>query len=225
MTVVIIVLVTLVLPMFGDIFKQFDSTVTAAVQQSVDTAYTVGTVILIVLPVIIIISAAVALLSYIPAFRRGLYSFLAAFPLTRRMSRKFSLSKISGAMSMMVSAGIAPDEMLSYAASLVDDKKLAVTLLKCRERVLSGEYFAEVISTCGIFPAMHARSLKIAYSSGAFEQAWKKLSDRCGDSALETAAGLVSFIEPAIVIILTAVIGAILLSVMIPLMNIMSVMG
>lgn len=225
MTVVIIVLVTLVLPMFGDIFEQFDSSVTAAVQQSVDTAYTVGTVILIVLPVVIIISAAVALLSYIPAFRRGLYAFLAAFPLTRRMSRRFSLAKISGAMSMMVAAGIAPDEMLDYAATLVEDKKLANTLLKCRERVLAGEYFADVISTSGIFPAMYARSLKIAYSSGAFEQAWKKLSERCNDSAMETAAGLVSFIEPAIVIVLTTVIGAILLSVMIPLMNIMSVMG
>ena len=126
---------------------------------------------------------------------------------------------------MMVSAGIAPDEMLDYAAALIEDKKLVKTLRKCRERVLGGEYFADVISTSGIFPAMYARSLKIAYSSGAFEQSWKKLSESCNDSAMETAAGLVSFIEPAIVIVLTAIIGAILLSVMIPLMNIMSVMG
>ncbi len=35
----------------------------------------------------------------------------------------------------------------------------------------------------------------------------------------------VAFIEPAIVIVLTTVIGAILMTVMIPLMNIMSVLG
>ena len=225
MMVVIIVLVTLVMPMFGDIFRQFDSSVTAAVQQSMDTAYMIGAVILVVLPVIIILAALIALLSYIPAFKRGSNAFLAAFPFTRRMSRRFSLAKISGAMSMMVSAGIAPDEMLDYAATLIDDKKLAKTLRKCREKVLGGEYFADVISTSGIFPAMYSRSLKIAYSSGAFEQSWKKLSEKCTDSAMETAAGLVSFIEPAIVILLTTMIGAILLSVMIPLMNIMSVMG
>lgn len=225
MTVVIIVLVSLVLPMFGDIFSQFDSSVTAAVQQSVDTAYTVGMVILIVLPVIIIISALVAVLSYIPAFRRGLYGFLAVFPLTRRLSKKFSLAKIAGAMSMMVSSGISPDETLEYAASLVDDKKLKGKLLECREKVLGGEFFADVISQSRIFPAMHARSLKIAYSSGSFETAWRKLSDRCSETAMDAAAGIVSFIEPTIVIVLTTVIGAILLSVMIPLMNIMSVMG
>lgn len=225
MTVVIIVLVTLVLPMFGDIFSQFDSSVTSAVQQSVDTAYTIGMVILIVLPVIIVISALVAVLSYVPAFRRGLYGFLAAFPLTRRLSKRFSLAKIAGAMSMMVSSGIAPDETLEYAASLVDDKRLKSKLLEGREKVLGGEYFADVISQSKIFPAMYARSLKIAYSSGSFETAWKKLSDRCSENAMEAAAGIVSFIEPAIVIVLTTVIAAILLSVMIPLMNIMSVMG
>lgn len=225
MTVVIIVLVTLVLPMFGEIFSQFDSSVTAAVGQSMSTAYTVGVVILIVLPVIILISALVAILSLIPAFKRGLYNFLSVFPLTRRIAKKFSMAKVSGAMSMMVSSGIAPDETLEYAASLVDDKQLADKLMVCRERVLGGEYFADVISDSKIFPAMYARSLKIAYSSGAFETAWKKLSDKCAESAMEAAASIVSFIEPAIVIVLTTVIGAILLSVMIPLMNIMSVMG
>lgn len=225
MTVVIIVLVTLVLPMFGDIFSRFDSSVTDAVGQSMNTAYTVGLVILIVLPIIILVSAAVAVLSLIPAFKRGLGNFLAVFPLTRGLMRKFSTAKIAGAMSMMVSSGIAPDETLEYAASLVDDKRLKNKLLGCRERVLEGEYFADVISQSGIFPAMYARSLKIAYSSGSFETAWRKLSDKCSESAMDAAAGIVSFIEPAIVIVLTTVIGAILLSVMIPLMNIMSVMG
>ncbi len=225
MTAVIVVLIVLVIPMFGDIFSQFDSSIAGSVQYTVDTAYTVGTVLLIVLLAIIVISAAIALLSNFSGFRGKLMGFLAVFPPTRKMSRSFSLSKIAGALNMMVSAGIAPDEMLGEAAKLIDDKKLSQKLMQCRERVLSGEYFADVISSAGIFPAVHARSLKIAYSSGSFEKAWKKLSERCGESAMDTAAGIVSFIEPSIVIVLTTVIGAILLTVMIPLMNIMSVMG
>ncbi len=225
MTAVIVVLIVLVIPMFGDIFSQFDSSIAGSVKYTVDTAYTVGTVLLIVLLAIIVISAAIALLSNFSGFRGKLMEFLAVFPPTRKMSRSFSLSKIAGALNMMVSAGIAPDEMLSEAAKLIDDKKLSQKLMQCRERVLAGEYFADVISSAGIFPAVHARSLKIAYSSGSFEKAWKKLSERCGESAMDTASGIVSFIEPSIVIVLTTVIGAILLTVMIPLMNIMSVMG
>lgn len=225
MTVVIVVLITLVIPMFGDIFSQFDSSVGETVKSAVDLAYGVGTAMLIVLLVIIVISIVIAILSKIPSTRRMLSSFIAFFPPTRRMAKRFSLSKISDAVSMMVSSGIAPDEMMENAAKLIDDKKLSQQLLDCRKRVLDGEYFADIISTSGIFPSMAARSLKIAYSSGSFEKAWKKLAEQCGEAAMESASSIVSFIEPAIVIALTTVIGAILLTVMIPLMNIMSVLG
>lgn len=225
MTAVIVVLIVLVIPMFGEIFSQFDSSIGDAVKRTVDLAYGMGTTILIILLAVIVVSIIIALLSKISGVRSSLSRFTSVFPFTRKMSRRFSLSKISGAMSMMVSAGIAPDECLEYAAALVDDRKLEKKLLNCRKRVLGGEYFADVIASSDIFPAMYAHSLKIAYNSGSFEKSWKKLSDRCGEAAMESASGLVSFIEPAIVIILTTVIGAILLTVMIPLMNIMSVMG
>lgn len=225
MTAVIVVLIVSVIPLFGEIFSQFDSSVNETVKNTVDLAYGVGVVLLIVLLAVILISIAVALLSRIPSVKRALSNFVAVFPPTKRISNRFSLSKIAGAVSMMVSAGIAPDELLEHAAKLVDDRRLAKKLLDCREKVLAGEYFADVISTAGIFPAMYARSLKISYNSGSFEKAWKKLSDRCGEAAMDAASGIVAFIEPAIVIILTTVIGAILMTVMIPLMNIMSVLG
>ena len=225
MTAVIVVLITLVIPMFGKIFSQFDSSVGETVKGTVNLAYGVGTAMLIVLLVIIVISAVIAILSKIPSTRQKLSNFVSVFLPTKRMSKRFSLSKVSDAISMMVASGIAPDEILENAAKLIDDKKLSKKLLDCRKRVLDGEFFADVISTAGIFPPMSARSLKIAYSSGSFEKAWKKLSEQCGDAAMESASSIVAFIEPAIVIVLTTVIGAILLTVMIPLMNIMSVLG
>ena len=225
MTAVIVVLIVMVLPMFSKIYAQFDASVSETVSSAVNTAYGIGWAILIGLLAIIAAAVIISVLSFIPTVRKKLSAFLTAFPLTRRISRKFSLAKISSAMSMMASAGISPEEMSSYAASLVNDKKLINKLKMCRERVLNGEYFADVISTANIFPPMYAHSLKISYSSGSFEQSWKKLSERCGNEAAEAASGIVSIIEPLIVIVLTTVIGAVLLSVMIPLMNIMSVIG
>lgn len=225
MTAVIVVLITLVIPMFGDIFSQFDSSVGETVRSTVRTAYGVGSVMLIVLLVIIVISVIVAIMSRIPSTKRKLSNFVSVFPPTKRMSRRFSLSKISDAITMMVASGIAPDEILENAAKIIDDKKLSDKLLDCRQKVLDGQSFADVISAAGIFPTMSAHSLKIAYSSGSFEKAWRKLAEQCDNAAMESASGIVAFIEPAIVIVLTTVIGAILLTVMVPLMNIMSVLG
>ena len=72
---------------------------------------------------------------------------------------------------------------------------------------------------------IYARSLKIAYSSGSFDVTWKKISDRCNEEAEKTAAGIISLIEPAMIAVLAVVIGSILLTVMLPLMNIVSSLG
>lgn len=225
MTAVIVVLIVMVLPMFSNIFAQFDSTANETVSSAVNTAYSVGWAVLISLLAVIVIAALFAVLSLIPNVRKKLSEFLAVFPLTRKITRKFSLSKISSAMSMMTSAGISPEEMPTYAAALINDKKLKSKLENCRQRLLNGESIAEVISTADIFPPMFAHSIKLSYSSGSLEQSWKKLSEHCANEAAQAADGIVSIVEPLIIIILTTVIGAVLLSVMIPLMNIMSVIG
>ena len=225
MTVVIIVLIVLVIPMFGEIFSQFDSSVSETAQNTVNLAYGMGVGILIVLLAVIAAAVVTAVLSGIPNARRALSRFAAVFPLTRGVSRRLSLAKVSKAMSIMISSGISVEEALQTAAGLTDDKALSDRLTDCRKRVLDGEYFADVISDAGIFPAIYARSLKIAYNSGSFEKTWQKISDRTEESASQSVAGILSFVEPAIIIILTLIIGAILLTVMIPLMNIMSVLG
>lgn len=225
MTVVIIVLVVLVIPMFGDIFSRFDSAVNETVSSTVSFAYQMGTVILIVMLCVIVIVIAAALTAKIPAAKSKLAEIFSAFPLTKGLSRRFSMAKVTKAISVMVASGIAPDETLENAAGLISDKKLRDKLLQCREKVLDGASFADAISTAGLLPALHARSLKIAYNSGSFEEAWGKISARSNEEAAGTAAGLIAFIEPAIVIVLAALIGGILLTIMIPLMNIMSVLG
>lgn len=225
MTAVIIVLVVQVIPMFADIFSRFDSTVSETVSRTVDVAYGTGTVILIVLAAIIVIAVIAVLLSHSAGARKRLSAAASVIPGLRRLSRRFAQAKLANAMSVMVSSGISPEESLENALPLIDDKRLNGQIDDCRKRVLNGEYFADAVCESGMFPSIYGRSLKIAYTSGSFDTAWRKISDKCSEETERTAANLISFIEPAIIVILAAVIGSILLTVMIPLMNIMSVLG
>ena len=70
-----------------------------------------------------------------------------------------------------------------------------------------------------------ARSLKLGYSSGSFESVWRRISGAYSEAASRSLMNITAVIEPAIIIILGLIIGAILLMLMIPLMNIMSVLG
>ncbi len=225
MTAVMIVLIVQVIPMFSEIFGQFDSSIGTVVKASVDYAYSTGTVILIILVSVLAVSAVIALLSKIPKVRNGLSAFAAKFILTRKAASYFSQAKFASAMSMMVSSGIEASEALDNAMLLITDKSMLSRMEKCRNQVIEGEPFADALNDAKLLPPIYSRSLKMAYKSGAFDDAWKKISDKCTDEANATSENLVSFIEPVLIAVMAVMIGAILLTVMLPMMDIMSVLG
>lgn len=227
MAVVIIVLVVLVIPMFGDIFSQFDSSVSDTVKNTVDFAYNSGIVIMLVLLAIIAVSGVTALLSGFTKSGAWLQKAFSSFPLTRGISEKLSLCDLTKAISVTVSAGVSPTEMMLHSniKSFIRDKRLAAKYDDCEKRVMDGESFPDAIIESRLLPPLQARSLRLAYNSGCFEEVWRHISNTFSEEASRSLVNISAVIEPAIIVILGILIGAILLMLMIPLMNIMSVLG
>lgn len=222
MAVVMVILVVKIIPMFTEIFSQFDTGIGSAVEDIVRIAYSAGEVVLVVLVAIIVFIAVVLL---IPPVKRGMLKLASVLPFTKGVSRTLSQAKLADAMCMMITSGIDPEEALEQCEGLITDKKLSMQIKNCLERVRRGEYFSDAIGESGIFPKIHARSLKMAYTSGSFETVWRKISRRCNENAQRTVSNILSMVEPAIVLILAVMIGSVLLTIMIPLMNIMSALG
>ena len=225
MAVIMIVLILQVIPMFSDIFGQFDSSVREAVEASVRYAYTTGTVILAVLFAILVISIVTALLSKIPGVRNKLAEFVAGFFATKKTAAYVSQAKFAGAMSMMVSSGIEASEALENVELLINDRRMKERIEECRKEVIEGEPFADALCKARILPPIYSRSLKMAYKSGSFDDSWRKISSRCTEAATATSENLVAVIEPVMIALMAVMIGAILLTVMLPMMDIMSVLG
>lgn len=222
MTVVMIILVVKIIPMFSEIFSRFDAGIGSAVRDIVNIAYGAGEVILVVLIVLILM---VGIILLVPPVKRGFLRLASVFPLTRGVSRTLAQAKLADAMCLMITSGIEPEEALEHCREIITDKKLSAQLEDCLERVRRGEYFSDAICESGILPKMYARSLKIAYTSGSFDEVWRKIRNRTNDEAQRTISNLLSMVEPAIVLLLAVMIGAVLLTIMIPLMNIMSALG
>lgn len=222
MAAVMAVLVIKVIPMFESVFAQFSADVGATISGSIHTAQTVGRVSMIVLIAVVAIAAVVYLAAPV---RRAALAVLARIPFTAAIASSFELAKVTDALSMMISSGIDPEDSLEYALTLVSQKRMKQRLSDCLKRVQEGEFFVDAIAKSGILPSVYSRSLKIAYTSGSFETVWRKISGRCSDEAQRSAVNLIAVIEPVIIVLLAVMIGAVLLTIMLPLMNIMSVLG
>ncbi|MGN0675630.1 MAG: type II secretion system F family protein [Oscillospiraceae bacterium] len=225
MTVVIVVMVIKVIPMFRDIFFRFDDSAAAAVEESISFAYNLGTGVMIVLTAVLLIALITALLMQIPSARRKLYSIFTNFVLTKGLSEAVAMADVTGAVSMMVSCGISPEQTLELASGLTNCKSVLKRIKECERLVLDGEYFADAIGKSGLLPSIYAQSLKVAYKSGSFDNAWQKISGRFADECDRKIYGAVSFIEPVIIGILAVIIGAVLLAVMLPMTDIITAVG
>lgn len=227
MSVVMIVLVVMVIPMFGDIFSQFDSSVGDIVKNTVELAYNAGVTIMIVLLALVVICAAAAILSRVSKTGILMRKIISVLPFTRRIAEKLSLCDLTKAISINVSAGISPEDMImrSNIRSFIRDRRVSERYSDCEKRVINGESFPDAVIDSKLLPPLYARSLKLAYSSGSFESVWQRVSSNYREEAERSLMNATAVIEPAMVIILGVLVGAILLMLMIPLMNIMTALG
>ncbi len=222
MAAVMGVLVIKVIPMFEGIFAQFSADVGVTVSRSIHTAQMVGQVSMVVLIVLVVLAAVCFLVTPV---RRAVLGVMSRIPLTAAVGSSFELAKVTDALSMMISSGIDPEDALEYTLTLVNNKRMKAKINGCLALVQEGTPFVDAVCASALLPAAYSRSLKIAYSSGSFETVWRKISARCSDEAQRSAASLISIIEPAVIVLLAVMIGAVLLTIMLPLMNIMSVLG
>ena len=134
-----------------------------------------------------------------------------------------SCARFSGVMSMALSSGMDVDDSLSMTARLTGyDKTLANKLAVCREHLAAGENFAPAVAATGILPALYARMLSVGIRAGSTDVVMSEIARRAADEAEGRIEGVLGRIEPALVILMSLMVGLILLSVMLPLASIMS---
>jgi type IV pilus assembly protein PilC len=149
-------------------------------------------------------------------------SFAAVFPLTKNISKKIAASRFTNAMSMTLSSGMEIESALEMAVNLIDNPVYKKKFAESAEKIAGGVSFPEAIAKTGAFPGMYVKFIEIGQKTGTVDTVMKKISDMCDAEADESLSNATSFIEPLLVGILSVIIGVILVSVMIPLVQVMS---
>ena len=127
----------------------------------------------------------------------------------RGVSRKISDGRFAQALSMGMASGLPLEDALTQAADLLEDVPGAQARCRdCLDRLDRGDELAQAVRQSGVLPPAECRLLALGLRSGSGDRV-----DR------------VSQVEPALVGVTSVLVGIILLSVMLPLMHIMSAIG
>jgi len=225
MLVVLVVLVVQVLPIFDRVYRQMGAGLTgfAGAVLRFGQMMRQGSVVLLVLAV-----ASVAVCAWFVLSARGrayLREMSRRFFLTRELVEKIAVARFASGMHLALSSGLDLEESLTAAAGLVEHPGVQAKAEKMRDLMMRGESFAKASTAAGMFSGLNARMLNIGVRVGAVDEVLAQIAARYDAEIERRINDAVAKVQPALVAVLSVVVGVILLSVMLPLMGIMAGIG
>lgn len=226
MLVVIGVLLVKVLPIFDDVYQSMGARLTGVAGGLLNLGQWLGGIMPVLWGILALLTIFLAAFAAVEPFRTRILSYWKKVHGDKGLSRMMNTARIAQALSMGMSSGMSLEESVSLAAGMMEDVAGAVKrCTDCRERLEKGEAQGSALRESGVLPGYFCRLLDLGMQSGAGDASMEKIA---GDISEESDAALeemVSRVEPALVLVCSVLVGLILLSVMLPLMQITAMIG
>lgn len=110
-------------------------------------------------------------------------------------------------------------------ADLVENEEMSKKIELCKEEIEKDANLPEALASAQIFSSLYSRMIAVGFRSGSVDLVLKKISEKYDEETQKQLDHIISIIEPTLVILLSLVVGLILMSVLLPLMGIMSSIG
>ena len=221
---VLIVLIMLwkVLPIFRRMLGSMGVGVGESGNVLMQIGATVGWFVLVIVGLVLIAVVVIVLLMRTPNREKVMVFLYKIFPPVQRLSRKLSASRVATVLSMMLGGGFTTDDALQMTSSVLDDKEAAARVEQIRKEMDEGKTYADAIANTGLFDELEVRMIRMGSATGHDDSVLAKVGDLYEEQVESDITRLVSIIEPTLVALLSIVIGAVLLSVMLPMAGILS---
>ncbi len=227
MSFVIILLVTKIFPIFEGMVEELGGQLSSgsSFMMSFSTGIMAGKLTLIFVVAVLLVIGAVYIFSRNENGKKSLSRLFSNFIFTKSIMNKITAYRFSSSMSLLLSSGMNVEDSIDILLDIADDPELKNKIEQCSMSISSGDSFLEAVSKLSLFSGMHLQMLNMGQRIGEMDIVMKKLTHIYENEAEQSINNAVSIIEPVLVGILCVVIGFILISVMLPLMNIMSSIG
>jgi len=226
MIVVVLILIVQVLPIFNDIFSrlgtQMDPFAVRLMQFGGWLGNAAGGIAIIVGAVFLFLF----IMWLIPGIRKAVSQAFANKWGSRGIFGKIASSRFIFAMTLGMASGLDTEESIGIASSVSGGSRAVDEMhKKCMALLESGKTLSEALSGAGILSLQDSKMLSVGSVSGKADLAMSEIARRSDINVRDGIDRIVGRVEPTLVILSSVVVGIILLSVMLPLMGIMTSIG
>lgn len=217
--VIVLILLWKVLPVFRRVLRSMGVEANNSLMQ---LGATIGWVVLAVVGTVLVCVLVCLLLLKTPLRDKLLRVLRKCIPAMGNLSMRISGSRVASVLSMMLSSGFLMEDALDAVPRVLDDTEAVEKVKKVSEKINQGEMFSDAVAASGLFDELHTKLLQTGVMTGSEDLVMEKISATYDEETEAGIARIVAVIEPTVVALLSVVIGAVLLSVMLPMASILT---
>jgi len=154
------------------------------------------------------------------AVRLRLDAWLLGLPLVGRLTRDLHGARMARTLSTMIAAGLPVLEGLTITARTVSNRSLRRATEQMAEAVREGGGLSAAMRRAEVFPPILVYMTASGESSGRLEPMLERAADYLEREFSNFTAVMLSLLEPAIIVIMGGIVAVIVLSILLPILQI-----
>lgn len=145
---------------------------------------------------------------------------LLRMPVVGELLRKQAVARFTRTLSTLLQSGVPAVQSLEITKTVVGNRVIADATEHIRQRILEGTDIATPLKATGAFPAVVGYMVNVGEQSGELEQMLDRIASAYDEEIDITTERLTTVLEPIMIVFLAVVVGYIVISIVLPILQI-----
>ena len=146
-------------------------------------------------------------------------------PILGELVRKAAVARFSRTLGVLVASGVSILEGLEITARTVGNRVIHDAVLGSRRSIARGETISGPLEASGVFPPMVVHMIHVGEQTGGLDEMLARIADFCDEEVDVAVDGLISALEPIMIVVLGVVVGGMIVAMYLPIFDMITAVG
>lgn len=224
---IVFFLVTYILPTFVELFKGMNLKLPLPTKILIAITEGARNPAVVIPAAALLVVGGVGITKYIntPVGRKQYDLLKLNVPVFGLLTKKVAISRFCRTLGTLLSSGVPIMQALEIVGKASGNEIIAMTVTKVRESIREGESIASPLGASGLFPPMVTQMVAVGEETGNLDAMLGKIADFYDTEVEYLLASLTSMLEPIMIVGMGGIVGFIVISVFLPLYQLIGNLG
>jgi len=154
-----------------------------------------------------------------PEGRERFDAFVLRTPVAGKLVMKIAVSRFARTLGTLLKSGVPVLVAMDIVKNVLNNRVLTKAVETARESISEGEGISGPLKKCGVFPPLVHHMITVGEQTGELEDMLFRVSDAYENEVETTISNLTAFLEPVMILIMGGFVAFVVLSVLLPILD------